>query len=79
MRRSRLIRLYGGGSLIFSEFGQLKYHIGTGVLSRRQAERLQHLWDSGFFDDEAAPTAARIARMHRHRALRPLQEAREDW
>jgi hypothetical protein len=78
MRKSRLIRLYGGGALIFSEYGRLKYHIGTGVLSRHQSERLQCLWDNGYFDGEA-PTAARIARMHQQRALRPLRETREDW
>lgn len=79
MRRSRMIRLYGGGALIFSEYGKLKYHIGTGVRSRHQSERLQCLWDNGYFDDDAPPAAARIARMHQHRALRPLRETREDW
>jgi hypothetical protein len=79
MRRSRLIRLYGGGTLIFSEYGQLKYHVGTGVRSARQSERLQCLWDHGYFDEQASPTATRIARMHQHRALRPLREIREDW
>jgi hypothetical protein len=79
MRRSRMIRLYGGGALIFSEYGKLKYHVGTGVRSRHQSERLQCLWDNGYFDDDAPPAAARIARMHQHRTLRPLRETREDW
>lgn len=88
MRRSRVIRLYGGGLLIFSEYGRLKYHIGTGVVRQRQSARLQHLWDSGFFEATAtivtpAPAArsagARIAQMHRHRALRPAHRPREDW
>ena len=78
MRRSRLVHLYGGGALIFSEYGRLKYHIGTGVCSRHQSERLQCLWDNGYFDVEV-PAAARIARMHQHRSLRPLRETREDW
>jgi hypothetical protein len=78
MRHSRLITLYGGGTLIFDEYGQLKFHIGTGVTSRRQSARLQSLWDNDYFDDTAS-TAARIARMHRHRTLKPLREPREEW
>lgn len=78
MRRSRLITLYGGGTLVFSEYGRLKFHIGTGVTSPRQTARLQSLWDNGYFED-ATSTAARVARMHRHRALKPLREPREDW
>ena len=80
MRRSRMIRLYGGGALIFGEYGQLKFHIGTGVTSKRQTARLQSLWDNGFFDDDGTTaTSPRIAQMHRHRALRPPKPPREDW
>ena len=79
MRLSRQIRLYGGGSLIFDEYGRLKYHIGTGVVKPAQSARLQSLWDRGYFDGPAAGPAGRIAQMHRHRALRPLHEPREDW
>lgn len=78
MRRSRLITLYGGGTLVFGEYGQLKFHIGTGVCSRRQSARLQSLWDNGYFED-ASSAAARVMRMHRHRELKPLREPREDW
>ncbi|HKY29569.1 MAG TPA: hypothetical protein VJM12_16645 [Pyrinomonadaceae bacterium] len=78
MHRSRLVKLYGGGTLIFSEYGQLKYHIGTGVVSRHQSERLQSLWDSGYFEASASP-AARIAQMHNHRSLKPLREPRVEW
>ncbi|MFN7913694.1 MAG: hypothetical protein U0Q55_00030 [Vicinamibacterales bacterium] len=78
MRRSRQIALYGGGSLIFDEYGRLKYHIGTGVVRPGQSKRLQSLWDRGYFDGQAV-AAGRIAQMHRHRALRPLREPREDW
>jgi hypothetical protein len=45
------VRLLGGGSLIFDEFGHLKYHIRNAVLNpARQSARLQHLFDAGFFD-----------------------------
>jgi hypothetical protein len=78
MRRSRMINLYGGGTLVFDEYGQLTFHIGTGVTSPKQSARLQSLWDNGYFD-EATPASNRITRMHLHRALRPRREPREDW
>jgi hypothetical protein len=44
------VRLYGGGSLIFDEFGHLKYHIHNALLNpKRQNRRLQHLVNSGYF------------------------------
>jgi hypothetical protein len=78
MRRSRLITLYGGGTLILGEFGQLKYHVGTGVARPAQSARLKSLWEQGYFEDGAS-ASARIAQMHRHRELRPVREIREDW
>jgi hypothetical protein len=53
--------------------------MGTGVVRPAQSARLQSLWDRGHFDGPAAAPAGRIAQMHRHRALRPLHEPREDW
>jgi hypothetical protein len=70
MPTNLLITLYGGGSLIFSEYGQLKFHVGTGVRSPRQSGRLQSLWDRGELATPA-PSTARIRRMHQARALRP--------
>jgi hypothetical protein len=47
----KLVRLLGGGALLFDEFGQLKYHIRNALLNpAKQNRRLQHLFDSGFFD-----------------------------
>jgi hypothetical protein len=47
----QIIRLFGGGSLIFDEFGHLKYHIRNSVLNpARQSERLAYFARSGFFD-----------------------------
>jgi hypothetical protein len=78
MRQSRTITLYGGGTLIFSEYGSLKFHIGTGVRSPHQSARLQSLWDNGHFE-ETKSTAARIVQMHRHREIKPLREPKEEW
>jgi hypothetical protein len=47
----KTVRLLGGGALLFDEFGQLKYHVRNAVLNpAKQNRRLQHLYDSGFFD-----------------------------
>ncbi|HXS29553.1 MAG TPA: hypothetical protein VN755_01865, partial [Steroidobacteraceae bacterium] len=79
MKRPRLITLHGGGSLIFGEYGQLKFHIGSGVASALQSDRLQSLWDRGYFAVDAPSASARIARMHRQRELRERMPPQEDW
>jgi hypothetical protein len=71
------VRLNGGGVLIFDEFGRLKYHIGTGVGSRRQSKRLEHLWEAGFFGDQQV--LRRIAQLHRVRAMDATRAAPERW
>ena len=48
------VRLFGGGVLIFDEFGLLKYHIHNAVLNPvRQTERLRHLFGAGLFERQA--------------------------
>ena len=53
--------------------------------SGKQTERLQSLWDNGYFSDTegeggtASFTASRIARLHRNRALRPARSPQEEW
>jgi hypothetical protein len=47
---NQVIRLLGGGALLFDEFGRLKYHIRNAVLNPgKQTRRLKHLQDAGFF------------------------------
>lgn len=77
MRSNRLITLYGGGSLIFNEYGRLKFHVGTGVRSSKQSARLKSLWDRGHF--QAKDTSTLVARMHRDRVLRPARTIEEGW
>ena len=67
------ITLYGGGALIFDEFGHVKFHIRNKVLNPgRQTRRLKHLWRYGHFDTpqilekEAVPDH-RFAQMHQER------------
>lgn len=77
MRSNRLITLYGGGSLIFNEFGRLKFHVGTGVRSEKQSARLKSLWDRGHF--QGRDSSGLVARMHRDRVLRPVRSIEEGW
>jgi hypothetical protein len=79
------VRLYGGGTLVFDEFGRLKYHVHKRLdNSRRQSERLRHLWEHGMRDSDGrygfsdgAPTGQRFALAHLQRLGRLARE--EDW
>jgi hypothetical protein len=82
MPRDKHITLYGGGALIFDEFGRVKYHIRNKILNPgRQTRRLKHLWDYDHFETpqilekEAVPDH-RFAQMHQRRfgALGLLQK-----
>ena len=72
------ITLYGGGALIFSEYGQLKYHVRTRVLNkRRQTERLEFLWESGFFESDDQGQR-RFSEMHRLRLMAGVHKSSEE-
>jgi hypothetical protein len=68
------IRLHGGGTLIFDEFGNLKFNVHKRLNGRGQQKKLDHLWqDGGLRADaaelrEAAP-GGYFADLHRQRAL----------
>lgn len=48
MDDNSLIKMHGGGVLIFDDFGQLKYHIATRIDDPdRQNPRLEYLWKIG--------------------------------
>jgi hypothetical protein len=70
--------LYGGGTLLFDEFGRLKLHIGTGVRSPRQSERLQSLFDQGAFHRDA-DAGTRFAELHRRRMMGEVGHPEEQW
>ena len=61
------IRIYGGGALIFDEYGQIKYKIANRIEDRkRQTARLKYLWESGALDSEQK-AGMRFAQLHRAR------------
>jgi hypothetical protein len=73
MPADRQITLYGGGALVFDEFGRLKFHIRNRLLNpNRQTERLAYLWATGNFEsyqilEREAYRENTFARMHLQR------------
>jgi hypothetical protein len=60
------VRLYGGGTLIFDEFGRLKYHANNPVLDlAHNRDHLADLWDRGYFEDASVN---RFSQLHLDRA-----------
>lgn len=69
----RNVTLFGGGTLVFDEYGQLKYQIANHLLSseadvKQQSGRISHLWKSGFFA-RPADGSSRFAELHMAKAL----------
>jgi hypothetical protein len=70
MPKDLRVRIFGGGALIFDEYGQLKYQIRNRLESReRQEARLQYLWESGYFEEPPDPRS-HFALLHLARATR---------
>jgi len=69
MAPSAEVKLYGGGALIFDEYGRLKFHVRNSILNAdRQTSRLESLWRHGYFEKGAA-ALSRFASLHRRRAM----------
>jgi hypothetical protein len=65
------VTLYGGGILVFNDYGQLAFQISNRLTNEeRQSVRLQYLWEYGFFQRTGA---RRFAELHRERSLHALQ------
>ncbi|HET8539138.1 MAG TPA: hypothetical protein VFL83_04635 [Anaeromyxobacter sp.] len=73
------MKLTGGGTLVFDEFGRLKYHVQNRLFSSRQAQRLSYLWEqTGVGDRESLRPALSFSDLHRRRlsgASRPYAAA----
>jgi len=82
----REVMLYGGGALIFDEWGRLKYHIHNRLDDTvRQSERLKYLASTGYYLSRRPKAAVRIggqgsfSRMHLDRSLNRARDVGEEW
>ncbi|MGH8764422.1 MAG: hypothetical protein ACRET8_01780, partial [Burkholderiales bacterium] len=74
--------VYGGGVLIFDEWGKLKFHVYNRVFSKEQTSRLQSLWESGRLSagtDGGRFARTRLADLHRQRAVGARNNPKEGW
>jgi hypothetical protein len=79
------IALEGGSTLILDEYGRLKYEVHNRLPDptrerdvQRAQRRLDYLWAQGHFD-KGASFAARLATMHRLRAVEQQPPRAEVW
>ena len=83
----REVSLHGGGTLIFDEWGRLKYHVHNHLgNTKKQSERLQYLAEAGYYLSlQPQKEAVRIggqgyfARMHLNRGLNRARKITEGW
>jgi hypothetical protein len=79
MPREQELMLYGGGTLIFDEYGRVKYHITNRVdHPERQTQRLKYLWEYGYYRD---PSSFRnFAQLHLKKRAAPFASSiRQEW
>lgn len=79
------VSLDGGMTLIFDEYGQLKFAVAKRLLDKsdprvqaRQSRRLADLWRFGYYR-KGASLARRFSAMHRQRALGATRSRDEEW
>jgi hypothetical protein len=73
------VPLYGGGTLIFDEYGRLKFNVHNDLNNaRRQSRRLKYLWEYGFFN-RGSSSYRHFSHIHRLRAVNASERIREGW
>lgn len=79
MPDAKKLKLFGGGTLIFDEYGHLKYHVYNRLTSvNRQQKRLDHLWLYGALKGNTTARLS-ISRMHLRRASGSVPHPQEEW
>ena len=75
-----VVSLYGGSTLVFDEYGRLKYNIHNRIDdTKRQQKRLNYLCAYGFFDPGSA-ALRRISALHLRRSMAArLVPRKEGW
>ena len=70
MSTRQRVTAYGGGVLVFDQYGRVKYHIKRALTdAERQLRRLKYLWETGAMEAPPDPRN-RFAMAHRERAQR---------
>jgi hypothetical protein len=73
------VTLYGGATLIFDDFGRVKFSINNRLDNRtRQTRRLKYLWEYGHFNRGSA-RLRQFSHLHRLRAGISPGSMREEW
>ncbi len=68
MKKDCEIMLYGGGTIIFDEYGRVKYHISNRIFSQTlQADRIEYLWRYGYLPEPSSQENM-FAKMHLNRS-----------
>lgn len=75
MPKDAPVRLLGGGTLVFDDYGGLKFHIGTGVLSKKQNARIASVWEAG----SQSVDLRRFEALHLNRMLGSPVRAKMEW
>ena len=83
----REVFLHGGGTLVFNEWGRLKYHVHNHLSNfAKQSERLRHLAQTGYYLQRRPVTetiraggSGAFARMHLNRGLNRPRAVTEGW
>jgi hypothetical protein len=79
MASDQEVTIYGGGALIFDEYGRLKYHVFNRISNAtKQTPRLKYLWQCGYFGTTEAADGG-FSQLHLDRALNTRNHARETF
>jgi len=70
--------LFGGATLVFDEYGRLKFYIHNALDGERQTARLAHQWNSGEWDDSSAGVSP-FAELHLMRITDAAANVLEEW